>query len=81
MLCQYLHRRGAYKVLVGETVGKRPLGRPRPRWKENIKMDLQEVGWRGMDWIGLAQVTVVNAVVNLAVSIKCEELLDYLGNC
>jgi len=38
-------RRGAYRVLVGKTEGKRPLGRPRHRWEDNIKMDLQEVGW------------------------------------
>jgi hypothetical protein len=49
-------RRGAYRVLVGKPEGKRPLGTPRHRWEENIKMDLQEVGWGGgMDWIDLAQ--------------------------
>jgi hypothetical protein len=47
-------RRVAYRVLVGKPEGKRPLGRPRRRWGVNIKMDLQEVGWRGMDWIDLA---------------------------
>jgi hypothetical protein len=47
--------RGVYKVLVGKTEGNRPLGRPRRRWEDNIKMDLQEVGCGGMDWIGLAQ--------------------------
>jgi len=45
---------GTYKVLVGKPDGKRPLGRPRHRWEDSIKMDLQEVGW-GMDWIDLAQ--------------------------
>jgi hypothetical protein len=44
-----------YRVLVGKPEGKRPLGRPRCRWEYNIKMDLQEVGCGGMDWIGLAQ--------------------------
>ena len=44
-----------YRVLVGKPVGKRPLGRPRRRWEDNIKMDLQEVGCGGMDWITLAQ--------------------------
>jgi hypothetical protein len=48
-------RRGVYRVLVGKPEGKRPLGRPRCRWKDNIKMDLQEVGCGGMDWIVLAQ--------------------------
>jgi len=44
-----------YRVLVGKPEGKRPLGRPRRRWEDNIKMDLQEVGREGMDWIELAQ--------------------------
>jgi hypothetical protein len=47
-------RRVAYRVLVGKPEGERPLGRPRHRWDVNIKMDLQEVVWRGMDWIDLA---------------------------
>ena len=47
--------RGVYRVLVGKPEGKRPLGRPRHRWEDNIKMDLQEVGCGGMDWIELAQ--------------------------
>ena len=48
-------RRGIYRILVGKPEGKRPLGRPRHRWEDNIKMDLQEVECRGMDWIELAQ--------------------------
>jgi hypothetical protein len=48
-------RRGVYRVLVGKPEGKRPLGRPRRRWKDNIKEVLQEVGCGGMDWIELAQ--------------------------
>ena len=48
-------RRGVYSVLVGKPEGKRPLGRPRRRWDDNIKMDLREVGCGGMDWIELAQ--------------------------
>ena len=44
-----------YRVLVGKPEGKRPLGRPRRRREDNVKMDLQEVGSRGMDWIELAQ--------------------------
>jgi hypothetical protein len=62
---------GAYTILVGRPEGRRPLGRPRCRWEDNIKMDLQEVGW-GMDWIELAQDrdrwwALVNAVMNLRV--------------
>ena len=48
-------RRGEYKVLVRKSERKRPLGRCRHRWVGNIKMNLQEVGWGGMDWIDLAQ--------------------------
>ena len=47
--------RGVYRVLVGKPEGKRPLGRPRRRWVDNIRMDLQEVGCGHVDWIGLAQ--------------------------
>jgi len=47
--------RGVYRVLVGKSEGKRPLGKPRHRWEDNIKMDLQEVGWGGIDWIDLFQ--------------------------
>jgi hypothetical protein len=64
--------RGVYRVLVGKPEGKRPLGRPRYRWEDNIKMDLQEVGCGGMDWIELAQDRdrwreLVNAVMSLRV--------------
>jgi len=48
-------RRGVYRVLVEKPEGKRPLGRPRRRWEDYIKMDLQEIGCGGMDWIELAQ--------------------------
>jgi hypothetical protein len=48
-------RRDAYRALVGKPEGSRPLGRPRRTWEDNIKMDLREVGWGGMDWINLAQ--------------------------
>ena len=65
-------RRGVHRVLVGKPEGKRPLGRPRCRWEDNIRMDLQEVGCGGMDWIELAQDrdrwwAVVNVVMNLRV--------------
>jgi hypothetical protein len=64
--------RSVYRVLVGKPEGKKPLGRPRCRWEDNIKMDLQEVGYWGMDWIQLAQDrdrwrALVNAVMNLRV--------------
>jgi hypothetical protein len=64
-------RRGAYRIFVGITEGRRPLGRPSRRWEDNIKMDFQEEGW-GMDWIELAQDRdrwrpVVNAIMNLRV--------------
>ena len=62
--------RGMYWVLVGKREGKRPLCRPRRRWVDNIRMDLQEVGCEYMDWIGLVQDrdswrTLVSAVMNL----------------
>ena len=64
--------RAAYKVLVGKPEGKIPLGRPRRRWVDNIRMDLQEVSCGHVDWIGLAQDRdgwrkLVNAVMNLRV--------------
>jgi hypothetical protein len=46
--------RNAYRILVGKPEERRPLGRPRRRWVDNIKMDLREIGWAGMDWIDLA---------------------------
>jgi hypothetical protein len=63
-------KRGAYRILVGRPEGRRPLGRPRHRWENNIKMDLQEVEWVGMNWIELAQDrdswwALVNVVMNL----------------
>jgi hypothetical protein len=65
-------KRNAYRLLVGKAEGKRPLGRPRRRWVDNIKMDLLEIGWGVVDWIGLAQDrdkrrALVNAVMDLRV--------------
>ena len=65
-------RRGVYRVLVEKPEGKRPLGRSRYRWEDNINMDLQEVGYGGMDLIDLAQdrnrwQALVNTVMNLQV--------------
>jgi hypothetical protein len=48
-------KRNAYRLLVGKPEGKKPLGRPRHGWADNIKMDLVEVGWGDVDWVGLAQ--------------------------
>jgi len=76
-------RRGLYRALMGKPERKRPLGWPRRRWEDNIKMDVQEVGKWGKDWIELAQDrdswwALVNALMNLRVSIKCGEFLDWL---
>jgi hypothetical protein len=65
-------KRNAYRILVRNPEGKRPLGRPRRRWVDNIKMNLREIGWDGVDWIYLAQNrdrwrALVNMVVNLRV--------------
>jgi hypothetical protein len=65
-------RRGVYTVFMGKPEGKRPMGKPRRRWEDNIKMNLEEVGCGGMDWIELAEVrdrwrVIVNAVMNLGV--------------
>jgi len=64
--------RGVFMVLMGKLEGKRPVGRPRRRWVDNIRMDLQEVGCGYMDWIELARDrdrwwTLVSAVMNLGV--------------
>jgi hypothetical protein len=64
--------RGAYRLLVGRPEGRRSLERPRRRWEDSIKMDLQEVGWGDMDWIDMAQDrdrwrALVSAVMNLRV--------------
>jgi hypothetical protein len=65
-------KRNAHRILVRKPDGKRPLGRPRRRWVDNIKMDLSEIGWDGMDWIDLAEDmgqwrALVNTVMKLRV--------------
>jgi hypothetical protein len=64
--------RNVYRLLMGKPEGKRPLGRPRRRWEDGIRMDLREIGWASVDWIQLAQDrdwrrAVVNTVMNLRV--------------
>jgi hypothetical protein len=76
-------RRGVYRVLVGKPEGKRPLGRPRNKWEDNIKMDLQEVGSGGRDWIKLAQnregwQALVNVVMNLQIPYNVGNFLTSL---
>jgi hypothetical protein len=65
-------KRNAYRLLLGKLEGRRPLGRPRRRWLDNIRMDLVEVGWSDVDWIGLAQDrdrwrALVNSILNFRV--------------
>jgi hypothetical protein len=65
-------KRNAYRILVGKPEGKTPLGRPRRRWVDNIKMDLREIGWYGVDWMDMAQDrdqwrALVSTVLNLRV--------------
>ena len=73
-------RKDIYMVVVGKTEGKRPIGRPRCRWEDNIKMDFQEVGCGDMDWIGVVQDrdrwgALVNAAMNLRVPQKAGNFL------
>jgi hypothetical protein len=65
-------KRNACRILVGKPEGKRSLGRPRRMWEDNIRMDLREIGWGGMNWIDMAQdrdqwSALVNTVINLQV--------------
>jgi hypothetical protein len=65
-------KRNVYRILVGKPEGKRPLGRPRRRWEDNIKIDLRVIGWGSTDWIDLAQDrdqwrAIVNTAMNLMV--------------
>jgi hypothetical protein len=72
-------KRNAYSLLVGRPEGRRPLGRPRRRWVDNIRMDLVEVGWGDVYWIGLTQDrdrwrALVNSVLNLRVALNAGKL-------
>jgi hypothetical protein len=78
-------KRNAYRLLVGKPEGKRPLGRPRRRWVDNNRMDLGEVGWSDVDWIGLAQDrdrrrALVNSVLNLRVPSNAGKLSSGLSS-
>jgi hypothetical protein len=77
--------RGEYRALVGKPEGRRPLGRPRHRWEDNIKMDLREVGWGGADWIDLTQdrdrwQALLYTVRNLRVPYNAGNFLSSLGH-
>jgi hypothetical protein len=66
-------KRNAYRILVGKPEGRRPLGRPRHRWVDNVRMDFEKMGWGDVDWIDLSQDrnrwrALVNSVLNLRVS-------------
>jgi hypothetical protein len=72
-------KRNAYRLLVGKPEGKRSLGRPRRRWADNIRMELGEIGWGGVDWIGLAQDkdnwrVLVNSVMKPSGSISARKI-------
>jgi hypothetical protein len=74
-------KRNAYRLLVGKPEEKIPLGRPKWRWVDNIRMDLGEIGWGGVDWIGLVQDrdkwrALLNAVMNLPVPYNAGKLLS-----
>jgi hypothetical protein len=73
--------RNAFRIWLGKPEGKRPLGRPRRKWEDNIKMDLREIAWGGMDWIDLAQDrdqwrALVNTVINLRVPTNFGKFLN-----
>jgi hypothetical protein len=76
-------KRNTYRILMGKPEGMKPLGRPRRRWENNIRMDLREIDWGGMDWIDLAQDrdqwrALVNTVMNLWV---LQNVSKFLSSC
>jgi hypothetical protein len=75
-----LDTRNAYKILVGRPKVKKPLGRSRRRWEDNIRIDVREIGWEVVDWMNMAEDrdqwrTVVNTVMNLRVPEEAENFL------
>jgi hypothetical protein len=68
-------KRDMYRLLVGKPEGKRPLGRPRRRWVDNIRMDLGEVGWGDVDWIGVESSCKFG--IEPSCSIKCWETIEW----
>jgi hypothetical protein len=84
-VAQMGEKRNVYRLLVGKPEGKRPLGRPRCRWIDNIKIDLQEIGLSVVDWIGLAQdryrwKSSCKLGNEPSVSINCWETIEWLHN-
>jgi hypothetical protein len=75
-------KRNKYSLLVGKPEGKRPLGRQKRRWVDNIKLDLGEIGWGGVDWIGLDQDRGKSSEFGneLSASMKCWETIEWLHN-
>jgi hypothetical protein len=78
-------KRNAYRLLVGKPEGKRPLGRPRRRWLDNVRMDIGQVGWGDVEWIGLAQDrnrwrVLVNSVLDLRVPLNAGKLSSGLAS-
>jgi hypothetical protein len=73
-------KRNAYKVLVGKLEAKRPLGRPRGTWEDNIKVDLREIGWSGMDWIHLVEDRDLwSGLVNTVMNLRASKMLGISG--
>jgi hypothetical protein len=75
-------KRNAYRLLVGKPEGKRPLGGPRHGWVDNMRLDLGDVGWSDVDWIGLVKDrnrwrSLVNSVLNLLRFMKCWETIEW----
>jgi hypothetical protein len=83
-VAQMGEKRNAYRLLVGKPEGKTPFGGPRRKWVDNIKMDLLEIGWGGVDWIGLAQDrdkwSSCECGYEPSGSIKCWETIKWLHN-